>query len=83
MIKTPHGPLKKSNSIKAIATILREDLEQQKRILIEYLYSKASAHDWHGVADAAMDIRDINAGLEILDSLYPADIPIVCTHDKN
>lgn len=31
--------------------------------MIQYLYMKADEGDWHGVADAAMDIREMEAEL--------------------
>lgn len=34
-------------------------LEQQKNILISYMEMKMFVEDWHGVADAAMDIREL------------------------
>lgn len=37
------------------------DIETQKAILIEYLKIKVAMEDWHGVADAAMDIRELDA----------------------
>jgi len=40
-------------------------LEEQKKQLIAYLLSKADADDWHAVADAAMDLREVEARLEI------------------
>lgn len=43
-----------------------ESLEKQKEILLNYLYSKIYAEDWHGVADAAMDLREIEAKLQVL-----------------
>lgn len=30
-------------------------------ILIEYLRVKLNEHDWHGVADAACDLRELEA----------------------
>lgn len=35
--------------------------EDQKDILIDYLLVKVQQEDWHGVADAAMDIRELEA----------------------
>jgi hypothetical protein len=35
----------------------------QRRALITYLKVKTEAEDWHAVADAAMDIREIDARL--------------------
>ena len=37
------------------------DYETQRRILIEYLQVMVARGDWHGVADAAMDIRELEA----------------------
>lgn len=47
------------------ASIAR-DLEAQKLQLIAYLTSKLQATDWHAVQDAASDIRELDAKLEIL-----------------
>lgn len=32
-----------------------------KEVMIEYLFLKIRQEDWHGVADAAMDIREMEA----------------------
>lgn len=45
-------------------------LEAQKHGLIKYLLLKVDEGDWHGVADAAMDIREKEAALLVLKSLY-------------
>lgn len=42
-----------------------EKLEEQRKQLIAYLLSKVSAEDWHAVQDAASDIRELEARLEI------------------
>jgi hypothetical protein len=34
-------------------------LLEQKKVLIDYLLMKVSTEDWHGVADAAMDLREL------------------------
>jgi hypothetical protein len=47
----------------------REALEQIRKSTINYLYQKQQQEDWHGVADAAMDLREIDAKLEILEVL--------------
>jgi len=39
---------------------------KEKRLLIEYLKMKVDNGDWHGVADAAMDIREIDAKISML-----------------
>ena len=41
-------------------------LRNKKEIMIGYLNHKACDHDWHGVSDAANDIREIEAKLEVL-----------------
>lgn len=38
-------------------------LNERKRILIFYLRSKADEEDWHAVADAAMDLREVDVML--------------------
>lgn len=43
-----------------------EDLHIQKRQMTEYLLLKVKQEDWHGVADAAMDIREIVTRLNVL-----------------
>jgi len=35
--------------------------ETQRSVLIEYLQVMVARGDWHGVADAAMDIRELEA----------------------
>jgi hypothetical protein len=49
----------------ATMRIRKEELELQLPIMIAYLRLKLDQQDWHGVADAAMDIREIVARLEI------------------
>lgn len=39
------------------------DLTQQRDVLITYLNMKAHTEDWHGVMDAACDLREIDAEL--------------------
>lgn len=40
---------------------LLDSAKEQRRILIEYLLMKASIFDWHGVSDAANDLRELEA----------------------
>ncbi len=35
--------------------------ETQREILIDYLHVMIARCDWHGVADVAMDLRDMDA----------------------
>lgn len=44
---------------------LIDDLER----MVNYLHLKVQKRDWHGVADAAMDIREIEAKLELVRKL--------------
>ena len=37
------------------------DFIEQKRILLEYLQVMIANEDWHGVADLAMDMRELEA----------------------
>jgi hypothetical protein len=37
------------------------DFFVQKQILIEYLQVMIALQDWHGVADVAMDLRELEA----------------------
>jgi len=40
-------------------------LAKQREILIEYLKMKVFQMDWHGVADAAMDIRELEKQIQV------------------
>jgi hypothetical protein len=44
-------------------------LLEEKVGMTEYLKLKMKQEDWHGVADAAMDIREIVAKLNVLEGL--------------
>jgi hypothetical protein len=37
------------------------DFNVQKDILLEYLQVMIALQDWHGVADVAMDLRELEA----------------------
>lgn len=41
-------------------------LNEHRRALVVYLRSKTDVEDWHAVADAACDLREIDAKLEML-----------------
>lgn len=41
-------------------------LYREREALIIYLYAKQQSEDWHAVADAAMDLREIDAKLSVL-----------------
>jgi hypothetical protein len=38
-----------------------KDFTVQKKILMEYLQVMIANEDWHGVADLAMDMRELEA----------------------
>jgi hypothetical protein len=42
---------------------LQCELIKEKEGMVQYLLLKVKKEDWHGVADAAMDIREIDAKL--------------------
>lgn len=42
-----------------------EELLVARQTLIEYLGMKAAAEDWHGVADAAMDLRELDVAVKL------------------
>ena len=43
----------------------------QAQILIEYMKVMMARHDWHGVSDAANDLRELEAEMRSLDSWKP------------
>ncbi len=43
-----------------------DKLRKRRPITIQDLLVKAENEDWHGVADAAMDLREIDAQLKAL-----------------
>jgi hypothetical protein len=44
-------------------------LFDQKQRMVDYLKLKLSQEDWHGVADAAMDIREIISEIKALSDI--------------
>lgn len=48
--------------------ITLEFLAKRRAIIVADLQGKVEAEDWHGTADAAMDLREIDAQLELLKS---------------
>ena len=41
-------------------------IEARRNLHIDYMHAKIQDSDWHGVADAAMDIREYEAQLYVL-----------------
>lgn len=41
-------------------------LERERAVLKEYLDVKTVAEDWHAVADAAMDLRELDARIKTM-----------------
>ena len=54
-------------------TELVNRLIDEKQELIAYIAVKVKAHDFHAVSDAANDIREIDAKLEILRMMRGGD----------
>jgi hypothetical protein len=48
---------------------LWEDAVYRRSSMVDYLNLKVREQDWHGVADAAMDLRDIDAEKAMLDQI--------------
>lgn len=44
----------------------KEFLEKERLVLKDYLVTKLQTEDWHGVQDAASDLRDIDSSLAML-----------------
>jgi hypothetical protein len=52
--------------------ITRDFLEKRRAVIIADLLSKVEAEDWHVVADAAMDLREIDAQLPLVQEFVSA-----------
>ena len=50
-------------------------LEQKKTNLIAYLMDCVMSEDWHGVADAAMDLREVEVEIRLTKSTVEGDLP--------
>jgi hypothetical protein len=53
-----------------VATMVAQ-LEKRRDVIIADLLGKVDVADWHGVADAAMDLREVYAVLKALELLEP------------
>ena len=51
-----------------------EALKQEKDVMVNYLRSKINSEDWHAVADAAMDLREIEAKIVIEKKYYTSPV---------
>lgn len=51
---------------KATPNDLLQQLSERKKGLITYAKMKIDAEDWHGVADAMMDVREVDAQIQLL-----------------
>ena len=56
-------------NIKSFIVTRTSKLREQVRSMDEYLKGKHEFGDYHGVADASMDIREYNAEINGLDTL--------------
>ena len=52
------------------------NLQQKKLTLIEYLKMKVSEGDWHGVSDAANDLREIEVALKLGSRVMAENYPV-------
>ena len=46
-----------------------DQLQKRRAVIIADMLCKVEVEDWHGVADAAMDLREIDVQLKLLSSL--------------
>lgn len=44
-----------------------KEVREQKDALLIYIMAKIKAEDWHAVADAAMDLREIEVKLDLIE----------------
>lgn len=51
------------------AITTRNAIKKQIASLIDYMRVKIDQGDWHAVADAAMDIRELEAKIKVYDEL--------------
>jgi len=51
----------------------QDQLEQQIGVLVDYIRLKIEQADWHGVSDAANDIRVIEAQIKVLETIEKFD----------
>lgn len=51
-------------------TLELERLTRRQEVVRADLLMKAEIEDWHGVADAAMDLREIDVALKLLTQVY-------------
>lgn len=40
-----------------------KDLKKRRKLYRKYLIMKVAEEDWHGVADAAMDLRELDVAI--------------------
>jgi hypothetical protein len=46
-----------------------DQLQQQIGVLVDYIRLKIEQADWHGIADAANDIRVIEAQIKVIETI--------------
>jgi len=44
----------------------QQQLEKRRAVTMQDLACKLEAEDWHGVADCAMDLREIDSALRVI-----------------
>src|SRR5262245_21086115 len=51
-------------------------LLKRKHVIIADMRQKIDAEDWHGVADAAMDLREVDAALSTLEAIRDGHVEV-------
>lgn len=51
-------------------------LLKRKHVIIADMLQKIDAEDWHGVADAAMDLREVDAALSTLEAIRDGHVEV-------
>lgn len=56
-------------------------LSEQKKLMIEYMKLKMAEEDWHGVCDAANDLRELEVAIKLIGQTISLN-DWVCSNDK-
>jgi hypothetical protein len=54
-------------------SLIIADLEAQIKVMVGYAELKLRASDWHGVSDAANDLRELSAELAVWKRILESD----------
>lgn len=61
---------KESQVLATLREAKLEELEKKRQIFIEYLTEKIKEEDWHAVADACCDIREVETKMKTLQGYW-------------